>query len=162
MFIVIVPLLRALANHPKVGTNISLRLNQLADSIMRMDSSGTDIESRMETYLTSINAFFRHPLFGIGNAESQLNNYGQHSTILDALAQFGLVGGIPYLWFHIAPIKEMNKHMFDNERKVMSIGFFLLFLLGLINRANTRPDFAIIFIVLPQMVQVNYYSNRSN
>lgn len=63
-----------------------------------LDSVNYHINARSSVYSTSLNAFLSNPLFGVGDSS------GDHSTILDTLAQFGIFGSIPFFFFCFYPL----------------------------------------------------------
>ncbi len=148
------PILNSLANINGLGFNNSLRLKELSLFFSGGGIEGTDIASRGGTYMISINSFLTHPLFGTGNLEEVALQYGEHSTILDAFAQYGIIGAVPYIVFYTAPLKQLFTKCSLGNRKILTIVYILLFLLALFNRANTRANFAVLYIILPMMIVI--------
>ena len=70
------------------NTDLAKRLNELL--LIRSDNanSADDLLSRFRLYSISISSFWKNPIWGMfGNGP-----YGAHSTILDLLASFGILG----------------------------------------------------------------------
>ncbi len=146
-------LLNYLSELPDIGYNFSAKLKELAGILdgNAGDSEG-DIGSRSYYYGISIKGFSNHLLFGSGNINNLYVGYGNHSTILDAFAQFGLIGGLPFIIYYITPISMIKKHLDDERKSVFSLLLVLLFILSILNRSNTRTDFALIYIVIPMIL----------
>lgn len=146
-------LLNYLSELPDIGYNFSAKLKELAGMLdgNAGDSEG-DIGSRSYYYGISIKGFSNHLLFGSGNINNLYVGYGNHSTILDAFAQFGLIGGLPFIIYYITPISMIKKHLDDERKSVFSLLLVLLFILSILNRSNTRTDFALIYIVIPMIL----------
>lgn len=102
-------------------------------------------------YTTSISSFLDAPLFGKGTGILFLT-YGNHSTILDAFAKYGLIGGIAFIVFYYNPMKNILLQFGDNNQKGYKMFLTLILILALINVADTRVNFALVYIVCPLLL----------
>lgn len=152
-FVAVGPIiLNKLADSGMFSYNITIRLREIANALLGNTSSGSDIKVRSSLYLMSINTFFDHPIFGVGNIGTLYVGYGNHSTILDTFAKYGLLGGIPFLLYYYCPIKEIFRRLNASQRQAFKISIIMFLILGLINRADTNANYAIIYIVLPAIL----------
>lgn len=104
-------------------------------------------ENRFSQIALDMKAFFKSPILGYnylsaGNEDLLLNlGLGMHSQLADYLAQFGIIGFIPYFlffFFHLLSIKNSCKH---------NISFSWIAILFILMIVNPFRDFISIFTV---------------
>lgn len=133
-------------------SNFSIRLRELASFFSGNGLSNvSDAGERLSMYTTSISSFLDAPLFGKGTGILFLT-YGNHSTILDAFAKYGLIGGIAFIVFYYNPMKNILLQFGDNNQKGYKMFLTLILILALINVADTRVNFALVYIVCPLLL----------
>lgn len=110
------------------------------------------IDHRQEMYDISLEGFKENPVFGVGyrygNSFDHDSTFkvGNHSTILDTLAQYGIVGAIPLFLFLLYPVV-------NNRRK----GFNSNYLIPFYIMAYLNPIFTcyhamvVIYLIIPLM-----------
>jgi len=147
------PLLNYLSELPNIGYNISVKLKDIA-RILSGETEGINgsVGGRAYYYGISISNFFDHLILGAGAIGDLYQNSGNHSTILDSFAQYGLIGGIPYLAYYFLPLKQITNKLNRSEKKVWKVVLCLFIVLALINRATTRVNYALLYIVVPMIL----------
>ena len=71
--------------------SVSMRLEELADTLQGGAVTGEDITERSRTYTRSLENFIENPLIGNWYTKGE-SSIGGHSTILDLLASTGILG----------------------------------------------------------------------
>lgn len=141
----------------------SKRLFEVGKYLLSGDATW-HMNARLVTLTNSINTFFQHPLLGIGykygNTYSLLaaNGVGSHSELLDTFAQFGLIGGIPFILIFIYQIKELNKSSPVYVATPLFVSFALLFCFNPFLSAQSN---FIIFTFLPLLFSITNISGES-
>ena len=127
-----------------VGEDLAVRLNELNDSLLGNGYSQGDIGARIDVYKMSINSFFNNILYGsFGN-----KNFGGHSSILDILGAYGIIGfSAIYTFFKMYKliIKSVRKY----QRNVVKICFIYFIVLSFLNPAHLSTIIIALFIVIP-------------
>ena len=100
--------------------NFSVRFKEIADALEGNVSANTDIGARGSLYQVSINAFLSNPIFGAGDKNLYVD-YGNHSTILDAFAKYGLLGGSLNLLYFYKPISCVKLHLSETSKSIYNI-----------------------------------------
>ena len=132
--------------------NFSIRLKEMANLFARNSySEGTDIGERFSLYSISILNFFEAPIFGKGTG-ILFKTFGNHSTILDILAKYGIVGGVPLFIYYIYPMKNILLKFNKTNKTGYRLLLVMIGILGLINIANTRVNYALVYIVCPLLL----------
>ena len=84
-----------------------------------LDQNSSHVDKREMVYQLSIDGIIESPIFGngykFGNVFNKDESYGvgNHSTVIDTLAQFGIVGGIPLLLFLLYPLINARRKQED-------------------------------------------------
>lgn len=133
-------------------SNFSIRLREIAMLFGGNGyASGTDAGERLLLYGISISNFLEAPIFGKGTGVL-FQTFGNHSTILDVFAKYGLVGGISLLIFYINPMRNISLKFSDSNKKGYSILIGIIGVQALINVADTRVNYALVYIVCPLLL----------
>jgi O-antigen ligase len=136
--------------------NYKMRYSEIAHFIGTGDINETiDLKARLNLYLISANTFFHNPMFGVGfnKITGEIKSIGNHSTLLDELARYGIVGTLPLmavitiLFYKIYNLLE-NKY----QRRVYfsCICVFSVFLI--INTALFVTIFTMLFVITPAII----------
>lgn len=117
----------------------TIRIQNLIDRILGDTNVNLEYSTGLRTYLGAVSwsAFLSSPVIGIGSHSFIYGgtSIGAHSTILDMLAQFGLIGGIPVIvmllsWLFAAiKIYQYNKSSYLG---LVLSGWWLTYLVGCI------------------------------
>jgi O-antigen ligase len=108
---------------------------------------GSDFSNRLDLYLESIKGFFDNPLFG-----SLLGSCGGHSTLLDSLARFGMLGTFPWIMIIYYFNRQMNSSVYKNNitRKALNYIFLIPWVCTLgLDPATGRMIYASFFLIIP-------------
>ena len=86
-----------------------------------LGSNSNHVDDRQLMYDISFNSFIQSPIIGVGYkfgnifALGDLKYIGNHSTILDTLAQFGIIGAIPVFHFLLYPYRRNRRLKYDSS-----------------------------------------------
>lgn len=101
---------------------------------------------------TTFVTFLKNPLFGVaykhGCGYYRPYNFGvgNHCEFVDALANYGVVGGIPFLMMYISQVAEILKMKIPHPSKAW---IFVLILLGLFNPLRYFQVNFVLFFFIP-------------
>ena len=103
----------------------------------------------------SFGTFLNHPFFGVGPvwgaSEGRFDSVGSHSSWIDSLAEYGLLGLVPLLAFFVATGRRLVREALAS-RSMLSlsrIASFVVFVLaGLVNPVLFITPIMILFIVV--------------
>lgn len=107
-----------------------------------------DVSSRVTLFKMSLISFLKNPLLGVGGyyRTTTIANVGKHAQFIDDLARYGIIGGIPLLWFIYNSIKKSTAH-----DRIMSTAFFpsvvIFCVLGFMNPIYNYGVLACFFII---------------
>lgn len=111
----------------------------------------------------SLGVFLESPIIGVsylhgnGYVSPEVFGVGNHSEWCDALADYGLLGGLPYLLIYYLQVKEIKKMGLK-----FSIGWAVcLFLLGFFNPFRGFQSHIILFFMIPA-IKLLYYNRLLN
>ena len=131
-----------------------------------LERNSNHVDERERVYQISLNGIAESPIIGngykFGNVfnKDEANGVGNHSTLLDTLAQFGLIGGIPVLLFLLYPLRNAIR---KKEDYTYLIPFYVMSCLN--------PTFKcyhvmlIIYLIIPLMqlfLPTPKYNNYAN
>mgnify|MGYP007069881532 CR=1 FL=1 len=150
-------------------------LTRLTD-IETLMMSGTDqlddgsLSTRLLLYSTSIGTFFgslSNFIFGVGDVLEDASDLmvllrvgiGGHSEFFDAMAKFGIIGSLMYVWvlssyhkfFKKLPIEKIGISMWKTT-------FFIFIFYSFINTSFHSEVFFLIFLAIP--LAIYYYFNK--
>ncbi|WP_320914071.1 hypothetical protein [Butyricimonas paravirosa] len=110
-----------------------------------------DIESRMNIYSRSIDAFFKSPI--VGNSYAQV---GGHSYILDSLGKFGLLGGIALIIMYRRLFNVFYKPW--NKQKYYGYTCFLFMIALFFAVLNPKDNLGVLTFIVP-LFMASYKEN---
>ena len=114
-----------------------------------------DLKERVEVYAKSIESFVSHPLLGTEGTKDTDVSIGKHSTILDQLGKYGLIGSIPFLFFIYALYKETFKTFNNPWSKRIYINCLIVFsIFIIINTSLFVSIFYMVFAMSPMMLKI--------
>lgn len=132
------------------------RLTELANILDGKESSAhSDIDSRNEAYMKSMDFFLDNPFGGWNISKS-----GGHSFIFDALAKYGVFG----LFFVVLLIKKVNMKYIKPMRGTYIYGYALVILILFIITAMLNPKIFtnMLMFVLPIYYLLTNKTNKNN
>ena len=141
------------------STNFSHRLREIGDALTGVGiGASSDIGSRLRLYGVSIDNFFSHPFFGAGEGDILYSNFGNHSTLLDMFAKYGLIGGVTLLLYYVKPFQLIKSAM--TEVEISSYRYILigLFVLSIVNPTDTKPNMLLVYILAPMIIRMSSVS----
>lgn len=127
-----------------------------------------DPRMRFNLMKNSMNTFLENPLFGVGTYAEATAGYevvGNHSGIVDSMAQFGLLGIIWYLIFIAICLRRLFLALKDDPNNLIHQARFMTFILFLIGALANPMLFdpgisALVFILALSPIGLNI-SNRN-
>lgn len=146
MFIFLEPILIFIADI--IGGNIATHLKDLVSFLEGRGGVGLTTD-RIFVYGLSINSFFDKPLFGSGTLDALYASNGNHSSVLDSFARFGLVGAIPYFYTFIVPYRLNRNVLKERYHRLYSWVFVLFIISALFNTMFNYQTLCTIFIIIP-------------
>ena len=110
-------------------------IGQFYDKLANTFSSLSDIFSgetkdptqRYSLMLDSLQVFLDNPVMGVGMESRGIGTAGTggHSSWIDALANYGLFGGVPYLMFHLLVLRRLWQAWRGDRQNAMYWGCLL-------------------------------------
>lgn len=143
------------------------RFSEIATIIKEKNVNNTeDMKIRLSVYEKSAKIFLESPLFGQLVKRNQQSNSepGGHSAFLDALANFGIVGIIPFILFFKFLIDEIEKSL-NKQRKCKDIYFVILtitILQAVLNNIVLVPIACMIFTIIPSFMKKYLYEETQD
>jgi hypothetical protein len=148
---------------------IGIRLN-LIGNFLNGNISLEDVSTRISRNALSLDTFLNYPLLGasvIANYDIEILRHsyiGNHSDILDTLAKYGLLAGLPFILFYYYSIKQiisMAKNPEDKIILIISSGIFVL--MALFNYVNVTSIIIAISLANPGLLVIfNNIKQRNN
>lgn len=147
------------------GSNdiIQRRINEIGQSMSYGIEKQSDLGSRINSIISSLETFLNHPFFGAGNLygynfiDSLNYGIGSHGELTDILAIHGFVGGLPLIYCYLS-MKNRNKKISGS----LSISYFLTFLfLFIFNPFNTFQSNIAYFVIVPGLYRLHEESTQS-
>lgn len=139
------------------------RLDSLTGMIAGDSSTGYYSSNRTQIPFDALKTFFKHPIFGVsymhGNyyLNPRLYGVGNHCEWSDALANFGIIGGIPMLLIYINQCKSIFKNI-----GYSSFGLLLcVFILGFFNPFRTFQSHLVLFFIIPAIMEISRKPNST-
>lgn len=139
------------------------RLDSLTGMIAGDSSTGYYSSSRTQIPFDALKTFFKHPIFGVsymhGNyyLNPRLYGVGNHCEWSDALANYGIIGGIPMLLIYINQCKSIFKNI-----GYSSFGLLLcVFILGFFNPFRTFQSHLVLFFIIPAIMEISRKPNST-
>lgn len=144
-------------------TTMGARLFDLG-TMLTGQGDGDYALGRMSIPIKAFNTFLKNPFFGIsylhGNGffKPTLFGAGNHCEWIDALCNYGIIGGIPFLYIYYSTIKQI----YEEQKGKIGIGLFMtLFIMGFFNpfrcvQSNTILIFLIPLLCIDQTSQRRY------
>lgn len=121
--------------------------------------SNGDLVGRFGLYKLSAETFIKSPLVGVGNGTLYRKAlYGGHSTFLDNLACFGLLGGGTYIGLILYNLGNLCGRIEKDSRYIYISAFAAYILLSVVNVSDVVAIYAAVFLLIPMMICV--YSDR--
>jgi O-antigen ligase len=145
-------ILKILLNIIQPSSAWYVKILNISNNITK-NSSMVLFDKRDLLYKESINTFVKHPIVG---AIFYGNNFvvGEHSTFLDMLAEYGIVGTIPFVGFFISSLKyELKKLKTLGARACIISSYTAFFVLFIFKRVfGSYAIHVSVFILSPIFV----------
>lgn len=127
--------------------SISMRLEEVADTIDSGAVTGEDITERSKAYEKSVDEFLENPIIGNWHIKEG-SALGGHSTVLDLLAHTGSIGGL-FIAYAIFKVEKYLLVTTKDDEKWKYIRIFLIdfLVLAVLNPVISGTFFALFFIV---------------
>lgn len=139
--------------------NVAIDMEPLPTPIHQKEGDGKEMDkpiynenSRFEFYKVSYDTFVQNPLIGVGpyfKTQTVANGIGGHSSWLDYLAMYGLVGCFPLILFFVFYFRRTMKMSTYSVNKIMRLipwAFFIGY--GFLNPIWTAKNFPVVLMLL--------------
>lgn len=132
-------------------TQVTVRLNEVYDTLTGNEQNATDFNSRRNKSVMSLETFFENPIVGVGykldkDVHVKHQGIGNHAAWPDALAEFGLFA-LFLFYFLYDSLKRQSKTM-DS-----ALTIFLFIALGFLNPILYFPQIFAAFLFVPMIYQ---------
>ena len=97
-------------------SHLAERLNEVLGFLVEGSMGGDDMQTRMDLYKISLKSFSNSPLWGAFGQKV----YGSHSTLLDILAAYGLVGLTGYFGL-FRPLQLTQRYLRQKKQSLQVI-----------------------------------------
>ena len=114
------------------------------------------IGDRLPTLQSSINAINKHPIAGLVFTELNMNGFGQHSTILDTFALWGIPIGCIYLYLMFKPYFSVKRRNHYEYTIPILVSFSIL---SFFNNIECTSAFVMFYIGLSV---IDYIDSRND
>ena len=134
-----------------IDSIVGQRLASLAYAIIGEGDGGYAI-GRLSLPFESFKVFLSHPLIGVaylhGNGFISSAQFGvaRHCEWADTLANYGLIGGLPYIYIYVKLVITLKKY-----KEIGKAWVLCLFLLGMFNPLRANQAHFVIFFVIPAL-----------
>ena len=105
--------------------------------------------SRVGLVLTSIKAFFDHPLLGVYNFETNAQYIRGHSGIFDLISDYGIIRLTPMIIFLVSAFRELVQNAPPLTRDAMRLSMFAFVFVGIFDPVFSSQILMVIFVVIP-------------
>lgn len=140
-----------------ISTNFSeslgKRISQLGYALIGDSKEGNYALDRMAIPIESFKTFLQSPIIGVGYKHGHgflkqtLFGAGNHCEWVDALTNYGIIGGIPYLAIFVTQIKRIMK-----ISSGLSVAWVVcLVIMGFFNPFRTFISHIVLFFLLPTL-----------
>ena len=118
---------------PEIGGRYQKLVNTFSDLPNILAGRASDPTYRYELMIQSLGIFIEHPAIGVALEArgAGTEGTGGHSSWVDALASYGLFGGMPYLLFHLLVLRRLWRAWTVERQNAMRWGCLLSCLLYL-------------------------------
>ncbi len=105
--------------------------------------------SRVGLVLTSIKAFFDHPLLGVYNFETNAQYIRGHSGIFDLISDYGIIRATPIIIFLVSSFRELLQSAPSLTRDAMKLSMLAFVFVGVFDPVFSSQILIVIFVVIP-------------
>ena len=137
------------------------KLLEIAKYLITDSLSGFSSTSRIGLVVTSIKAFFEHPLFGVYNFKSIDLYIRGHSGIFDLISDYGLVRATPIFIFLYSACKELVKSAPSFSQDAIKLSMAAFVFVGIFDPVFSSQILIVIFVVIPFLSERIDYTMKS-
>lgn len=120
------------------------------------------VMGRISLYLQSIKTFINHPLLGVGNSNLyRMILYGGHSTFLDKLACFGIIGGGAYILTFIYNMCHVYRTLRPEWKKNYLYICIVYIIISTINVTDITSISVVLFVLIPYIFIIASFKKGS-
>jgi hypothetical protein len=140
----------------------SRRISELLGIIKNRNFGDGDWAVRINLTKSSIVTFIHNPILGHGiSADDFMNEIGGHSTYLDMLAGFGILGGGSYILSFVSHVFYVWRKFNATERRIYLVVMLAYFFLSMINTTQNVVVYFTVLFYAPIMIRW-YFSSESD
>ena len=139
-----------------IDTDIFPRLNDIYNFIHYENITG-QASLRLELYELSWNTFIENPLFG----SFQSPDIGGHSFLLDRLAYFGIIGGLPFFLFFYYTLKDHYNSIPKASRLYYMISILVFIALSFTKNLGGIQIYSYLLVVLPGLAFCDFTKTQA-
>lgn len=135
-------------------------LQNKIDDFRQMSKSGEmegDVDIRFQLYTISFQQFLRNPIIGTDNVDTRVG----HSSVIDRLGAFGLLGIIPWVLVFVFITRFNYKYLPYKARDFYLIGVFCFAFMLLLKNMSYFYTWYSFAVLMPCMCSLNVCDKRS-
>lgn len=128
---------------------MSIRLQEVAE-YLTTGTMGYNLGGRVDRYGWSFDLFLQHPILGaqfFGGGE-----YGQHSSVLDQLARYGIIGTVGYVIFCL---KQFKFTRYYSDGRFLTVVYLQFLLFSFLNPTIYIYPVGMILLFAIPMISLN-------
>lgn len=125
------------------------KLSEIAKYLATDTLSGFSSTSRIGLVITSIKAFFEHPLFGVYNFKANDLYIRGHSGIFDLISDYGIIRATPIVLFICSAFKEIVRGAPSFSREAIKLSIAAFVFVGVFDPVFSSQILMVIFVIIP-------------
>ena len=156
-----VPLLKWIISLQVLPTAVEMRIEDIVRALSASSTVNTaDLGNRLRLYQQSIDAIFDNYFLGTGLVGH--GQVGNHSELLDAIGNYGILYALLYVSYYLRIIKWLKSQIDEEYLKLYTITFIIYIFLSFVNNTLFAATFLAFSVIIPlsliELQQTDYYS----
>ncbi len=138
------------------GDVLRIRFIQIGDLLSGGNSGGVNgAITRFDLYKMSWDSLMKYPLFGVGDKMEVFtdNLIGGHSTFIDRLGQYGILGGGVYIVTRIYILLKVCKTLPEEGRYIYGVSVVIYAILSILNTTNRNSLLMMMIVIIPFFIE---------
>ncbi|CAI3259716.1 hypothetical protein CIRMBP1286_00418 [Enterococcus cecorum] len=133
-----------------LGGNVQMHMKDFVDFLDGSENTALTSD-RILVYSISLESILEHPVFGAGSLDEMYVSVGNHSSILDTFARFGILGSVPYLYTIIVPYRWNYRFMEGRIQTTYRWCYAVFILSACVNVMFNYHTLCMILVIIPAL-----------
>ena len=157
----IVPLLKWIISLRVLPTAVEMRIDDIVRALSASSTVNTaDLGNRLRLYQQSIDAIFDNYFLGTGLVGH--GQVGNHSELLDAIGNYGILYAVLYVSYYLRIIKWLKSQIDEEYLKLYTITFIIYIFLSIVNNTLFAATFLAFSVIIPlTLIELQQTANYS-